>query len=163
MKAHLHLVLLSVILSGSALLSSCVLPPDTGYGGATYTSSYSSGYYDEPVFVETREVTYLPVGATYVYEYGEPHWYHNGVCYRRGSHGGYVIVEKRSSPHHSKPSHTVVERKYQTQPKPQQPVLNRENRYVRSDDHRDDSREGLIRKSGRYYKVGPHGQLILVK
>ena len=182
MKSALaKLSLTALALTGGAL-TSCVMPPGS-YGGPGYNGGYrhSGGGYEQdggyagqpddggPEFVESGEVDALPVGAYVVIESGERHWYYNGQCYRRGSHG-YVILHKRVVVHHDdyrnvRDVHHIEEHKIVQQPHHEEHRVE-ERKIVQPPHHEErheEHHENLIYKNGHTYKKGPDGKLIMVK
>lgn len=146
-------------------LTGCVAPGEPYYGGgyAPYYGRYYSPYYGPGYgygYAGAGWTRVLPVGATCVYEHGEPRWYHHGKCYRR-SGSGYVVETKKSSDHHSSRSddhpsrskskshdtHRTSSRsnhhgaEHKRTATSSQPTLNRENRYGSRGSSHDDGRK----------------------
>ena len=191
-RSFTKLSLTALALTGSAL-TSCIVPGGYDSGPRGQGSGYNGGYrqasgsyvqdaeYEgqsddgRPDFEEDGgEIVVLPVGAVYVFEGGERHWYYQGHCYRSGPRG-YVSIHRRTVVHHDE--HREVHRdvrhdddRRNVQPQHHEEHRVEEHRIVQQphhDEHHEEKHEehheALIQKNGHTYRKGSDGKLILVK
>jgi len=149
----------SALLAAVCALTGCVVAPDP-YGGPVYGGGYGPYYgtyygggygYGAPAYLPV-----LPVGATYVYEYGEPRWYYRGTCYRRSSNG-YVVVHKKSSDHHSSQSSSQHSKQHSSKYSNQHAVSQtptRSNRYVTEQKKPATHSQSALSRENRYGSRG---------